>query len=227
MKTIKIICVMLLASMLIGCSDINEEIKIKNFPMRHITSFDSLDRPTDSTMFYFPVAMRSFWHDSSGRQNTDTISTKYDSKVLYDMKEPILSSKYLGKEMFRYCDVSWPRIIRLINEGDSVKVIVKIGRPLGIYYGAIVADTKMFKIDKKYWDTLTTLSNNAKMWNPPKLKKGEGYPLTDVFYEGHSTKGYAHLGISFINEKNSIQERELDKYFRRVAQLSKNKVLNK
>ena len=54
------------------------------------------------------------------------------------------------------------------------------------------------------------------MWNPPKIKKGEGFVMMGHFYEGHSTNGYAHLGISFINKENAKQENELFDFFLRI-----------
>lgn len=203
-----------------SCNKKKNDIHVSGyFPLNKIVNLDSLNRPMDSTSLYFPSYEFETLKDTSDRVKFfDLMIAKATSFYLYDLEEPILSSKYLGKRMYRllYFDQSDPKSIRLIKEDDRVDVVIKYGVLLNQYGPAKLDKEVNFSINSGYWDTLSTLAKKARMWNVPSTTNNANLYLS-FFIEGHSEYGYTHLGRARVKEGiNAKETGELRKFFVRI-----------
>jgi hypothetical protein len=204
-----------------SCNKKKSDIHISGyFPMNKIVNLDSLNRPMDSTALYFPSYEFETLEDDNRAKSRALMFTKLASYYLYDLKEPILSSKYLGKRMYRlfYVGQTDPKSIRLIKEDDRVDIVIKYG-VFPDPYGPVKLDKEVnFSIKKEYWDTLSTLAKKTRMWNVPPI-----VDHTDFFgflIEGHSEYGYTQVGRArIVEDVNAKETRELRKFFDRVEKL--------
>jgi hypothetical protein len=226
MKTKTIICFLLILT-LNGCKTDKKSYNTPNaFPMSHLTALDSINRPNDSTALYFPVSVNVAFKDSSQKHNYDTLYTKTASGYLYYLKEPILSSKYLGNDMYRviYGFTFPPKTIRIIKEESKVHVIIKYGISTGIDLPCELNETAEYDMSLSCWDTLTVLAKKAMMWNPPKYRPQKATYAYEYFFEGHKEEGYTHLGLSNIEKDINLKEaKRLLKYFLEIEAKNPNK----
>lgn len=202
-----------------SCNKKKSDIHISGyFPLNKIVNLDSLDRPMDSTALYFPPYENETLSDNYELKSHDSAMAMLASKDLYNFKEPILSSKYLGKRMYRifYIGESEPKSIRLIKEDDGVDVVIKYSVFESHFEPVKLGKEFHFSIKPEYWDTLSILAKRARMWNVlPTVRVGISY--LGLFIEGHSEYGYTHLGKARIEEGINAEETgELRKYFERI-----------
>lgn len=201
-----------------SCTKKKSDIHISGyFPMNKIVNLDSLDRPMIPKTLYFPSYEFETLEDDSRAKSRALMFTKLTSYYLYDLKEPILSIKYLGKKMYRlfYVGQSDPKSIRLIKEDDRIDIVIKYG-VFPDPYGPVKLDKEInFSIKKEYWDTLNILAKKARMWNVPPIVDHTSF--FGYLIEGHSEYGYTQVGRARIVEGvNAKETRELRKYFERI-----------
>lgn len=174
--------------LIVSCSN-KKEIKENEFPLKNrIHKFDSVNRPMDSTSFYFPLE----WFDYSRfglaqlekeiKEKTldtnhsieehinvlkrlDTTIVKEASQTLYRFQEPILSAKYLGDDTYRVFIIQsgpGPISIRMTLKDDKVKTIVKFGafeERLGVTPNLL--KTNIVQQSNSVWDTLNILARSV------------------------------------------------------------------
>jgi hypothetical protein len=195
------------------------------FPMSKIGQLDSLGRPIDKKAFYFPVYEFEAFKTSQNKIPMDTVVTMATSNILYSLEEPILSSKYSGFEMYRilYYGQTGTKSVRIVKKNDKTCIIVKKGEMEGPFPPCKLIGTEFFNISTVYWDSLTTLANKSRMWNPPASKK-DNVVSPSYFFEGHKEEGYTHLGFSRIENDVNLKEVErLLHFFERIEKMNPNK----
>ncbi len=205
-----------------SCNKKKTDIHISGyFPMNKIVNLDSLNRPMDSTALYFPPYENEALLDNYELKSYDSAMAMLASRDLYNFNEPILSSKYLGKRMYRifYIGESEPKSIRLIKEDGRVDVVIKYSVFESHFEPVKLGKEFYFSIESEYWDTLSILAKKARMWSvPPTVHLSISY--LGLFIEGHSEYGYTHLGRARIKEGINAEETgELRRFFDRVEKL--------
>lgn len=189
-----------------GCANQNnDKIITKGFPLKSYIELDSLNVPLNSNIQYFPFNEFIIYDKNSiGNYKDDTLMCKLYSQALYKHKEPILSYKYIGKDMYRFF-LGHERFIRIVNDIDSLTVIIK-----GVNYSnnskPLVYKSECFRIQHAYWDTLSRLSEKALLWNSPDDLTLKDVTVSEYFLEGHRKTGYGFLGPSRISEKLNYDE---------------------
>jgi hypothetical protein len=127
--------------------------------------FDILPLPLDSTTFYFKT--KPDWKDDT--QNAlDTFVNQWYSKMLFTMKEPVLSSYKGNKEIYRF---TWlrtfhhPVAVRLEKQNNIIRLFSKVCNGAGGYEpGQLIFDTTLIVTDNQY-KSLTQKIENINFWN--------------------------------------------------------------
>lgn len=127
--------------------------------------FDTLPLPLDSTTFYFKTKLN--WNDDT--QNTlDTFFNEWYSKMLFAMKEPVLSSYQGDKEIYRF---TWlrtfhhPVAIRLEKQNNIIRLFSKVCNGAGGYEpGQLIFDT-IHNVTFDQYKSLTQKIDNINFWN--------------------------------------------------------------
>jgi hypothetical protein len=127
--------------------------------------FDTLPLPLDSTTFYFKT--KANWQDNT--QNAlDTFVNQWYSKMLFKMKEPVLSSYKGDKEIYRF---TWlrtfhhPVAVRLEKQNNTIRLISKVCNGAGGYEsGQLIFDTTL-NVTLDQYKSLTQKVDNINFWN--------------------------------------------------------------
>lgn len=127
--------------------------------------FDTLPLPLDSTTFYFKTKLN--WNDDT--QNAlDTFFNEWYSKMLFAMKEPVLSSYQGDKEIYRF---TWlrtfhhPVAIRLEKQNNIIRLFSKVCNGAGGYEpGQLIFDT-IHNVTFDQYKSLTQKIDNINFWN--------------------------------------------------------------
>jgi len=127
--------------------------------------FDTLPLPLDSTTFYFKTKLN--WNDDT--QNAlDTSFNEWYSKMLFAMKEPVLSSYQGDKEIYRF---TWlrtfhhPVAIRLEKQNNIIRLFSKVCNGAGGYEpGQLIFDT-IHNVTFDQYKSLTQKIDNINFWN--------------------------------------------------------------
>jgi hypothetical protein len=127
--------------------------------------FDTIPLPPDSTTFYFKT--KPNWKDNT--QNAmDTFINQWYSKMLFAMKEPVLSNYKGPKEIYRF---TWlrtfhhPVVVRLEKQNNIIRLFSKVCNGAGGYEpGQLIVDTT-FNITDDQYKLLTQKIDNINFWN--------------------------------------------------------------
>jgi len=127
--------------------------------------FDTLPLPLDSATFYFRT--KAHWQDTT--QNAlDTFINQWYSKMLFKMKEPVLSSYKGDKEIYRF---TWlrtfhhPVAVRLEKQNNIIRLFSKVCNGAGGYEpGQLIFDTTLNVTNDQY-KSLTQKMDNINFWN--------------------------------------------------------------
>jgi hypothetical protein len=135
--------------------------------------FDTLPLPHDSATFYFKT--KANWQDST--QNAlDTFVNQWYSKMLLNMKEPVLSNYQGDKEIYRF---TWlrtfhhPVSVRLEKQNNIIRLFSKVCNGAGGYEpGQLIFDTMVnIKVDE--YKLLTQKIDEIGFWGLPTEKKDD------------------------------------------------------
>jgi hypothetical protein len=127
--------------------------------------FDTLPLPLDSTTFYFKT--KSNWKDDT-QNSLDTFVNQWYSKMLFTMKEPVLSNYKGTKEIYRF---TWlrtfhhPVAVRFEKQNNIIRLFSKVCNGAGGYEpGQLIFDTTLNATDDQY-KSLTQKIGNINFWN--------------------------------------------------------------
>lgn len=217
------IYIILIFCSIIGCNSKNNDAK-SFFPMANIIKLDSLNRPINKQDLYFPIYEFEVSNANiTNNTNDDTVFCRLYSQSLYALEEPILSSKYLGKDMYRFF-LGHEKIIRVIKEEDKMVVIIKNLDPTKNVAETNSLLTECFSLSKTYWDTLAQLANKTLIWNLPDNMSTKEVSDSPYYLEGHREAGYSFLGPSRISEKlNYAALIKIREFFYKIEQFKPKK----
>lgn len=201
----------LIFSFVIGCKK-NEYLdqNTTGFPFKTTNKLDSLNRPLELDAFYFPQVTFKYY-SSEIYPKMDSIVTSVLSKTLYNLNEPILSTKYLGYETYRI--VLWNELpiktIRIIKEHDSVLFVIKYAKNYDLFNPGIIDRVIHKKFSVKIWDTLISKINNTLIWNAPKYNPHIDYSQSACYIlEGHKKNKYSILAKWEISKEVNLKQFE-------------------
>lgn len=153
-----IISILLLLFVSASCSTTTDKtLKADN-------QFDTLPFPLDSSTFYFRTKVT--WQDST--QNAlDTLVNTWYSKMLFGLKEPVLSNYQGDMEIYRF---TWlrtfhhPVSVRLEKQNDVIMLFSKVCNGAGGYQpGQLIFDTA-FNVTVDQYKLLTQKIDEIYLW---------------------------------------------------------------
>lgn len=138
----------------VSCTTANDKT------IRADNKFDSLPFPVDSATFYFKA--KANWQDNT-QDALDTFVNQWYSKMLFSMKEPVLSNYQGNKEIYRF---TWlrtfhhPVSIRLEKQNNIIKLFSKVCNGAGGYEpGQLIFDTTLNVTADQYKSLIQKIEN--------------------------------------------------------------------
>jgi hypothetical protein len=156
------------------------------------TENDLLVIPTDSSTLYFPIFDSAKAVKLMGSVSMDSAIKMWDSRELFDFREPVLYN-YTGKiEVYRFTWVrnqAYPVCIRLQKQNDSITLITKINDGYAYSRGKLILN-QVKSITKNEWDMFNLYLKGIDFWNLDEEGIGCGTDAAGWILEGVSGGKY-------------------------------------
>lgn len=156
-----LIFILLLLSVGVSCSS------VKDKSIKENNDFDTLSAPLDSSILYFQTTLNS--HDSTPNTLDSFENTLY-SKMLFGLREPILSDYHGDKEIYR---LTWlrtfhhPVSVRLEKQNEVIMLFSKVSNGAAGYEpGQLIFDT-VLNVAKEQYKQLTRKLDEIGFWELP------------------------------------------------------------
>ena len=197
---------MIIAVAAVSCSTrTDRSVKTSN-------EFEILPLPQDSSVFYFVT--KPTLQDTS-QSALDTFVNAWYSKMLFALKEPIISNYKGDKEIYRF---TWlrtfhhPVSIRLEKQDNIIKLFSKISSGAGGYEpGHLIMDTS-FNVAEDDYRSLINKLEEANFWNIPTEKRdNNGEDGSEWIIEAIKDNKY-HMATRWTPTK------DYEKSFRKVGE---------
>jgi hypothetical protein len=164
--------------------------------------------PKDSSTFYFPT--NTFYKDTNeNKRSADQFTNKWYSKILFNLKEPILSSYSGESEAIRFIwlrTFNEPIVVRLNNAPEGIIANLKaLKGHSGFKTGNIKLDTAWI-LDKTEWTKAIQKLNDNNFWAASSESESTGKDGVDWVLEVRTKEKY-----HFINrwDDGNMQSNDL------------------
>lgn len=180
--------------------------------------FDMSPLPVDSATFYFKT--KDNWQDTT-RDALDTFVNSWYSHMLFALKEPVLTNYKGDKEVYRFTwlrTFNHPAVIRLVKQGDIVRLFSKVSDGAGGYEpGIIIFDTTL-NLTQKQIDTVNLKLDAAKFWAlQTETREDNGKDGSEWIIEVYKDHTY-HMAVRWTPEKGTAFRR-IGEYFLSISQI--------
>lgn len=180
--------------------------------------FDTLPFPLDSSAYYFKT--KPNWQDTT--QNAlDTFVNKWFSKMLFGLREPVLSSYKGDKEIYRFTwlrTFNHPIAVRVEKQGEIIKLFSKVANGAGGYEpGKLIVDTS-FELTDAQFKTLLKKIEQADFWTlRTEESDKKGKDGSEWIIEGIKRNKY-HMATRWTPERGT-EFRKIGEYLFSISQI--------
>jgi hypothetical protein len=190
-------------------------------------TFDTLPLPIDSATFYFKTKAK--WQDNT-QDALDTFVNQWYSKMLFTLKEPILSNYHGKKEIYRF---TWlrtfhhPVSVRVENQGNISKLFSKVCNGASGYGpGQLIFDTTI-SISADEYKLLTMKVDSINFWSMKTEQRDEvGNDGSEWIIEAVKNNKYHMVTRWSPSEERQVNFRSVGEYLISLSKISSGETKN-
>jgi hypothetical protein len=191
------------------------------------SKFDTLPLPIDSATFYFKT--KASLSDDT-QDALDTFVNQCYSKMLFTLKEPVLSNYHGEKDIYRF---TWlrsfhhPVSVRLEKQGDTIRLFSKVCNGAGGYApGQLIFDTT-FNVTADEYKSLTRKVADINFWGLKTEKRdGKGRDGSEWIIEAIKNNNYHMVTRWSPSEEPHDNFRSVGEYLILLSKIGKDETKN-